>query len=172
MCEPTTILAATAAVLGGVSAYQGAQASKAAFKRNAEYDEKRVTDTMNRGSEEIFAQRLKQAQVRGTQTASLAARGISLASGSAFNLLQDTDYISDLDVSTLASNTERDAWALRERAGANRAAANAINPGLAAATSLLGGAAKTYAYGKEAKLFGGGAPKYKTFDTQPGTGYD
>ena len=154
MCEPATIMFAASAIFGGASAYEGARAEQKSLIRNAEYDEKRAADVMNRGGEEIFAQRLKQAQIRGTQTASFAARGINLTTGSAFNILEDTDYISEMDVRTIASNTERDAWALRERAGANRAAAGAINPALSAATSLLGGAAKTYGAGKDAKLWG------------------
>jgi len=156
MCGPAAIpiMLAVATTVSAASAYKGAQAEKAAFKRNAEYDEQRAKDVNVRGGEEIFQQRLKQAQVRGTQTASLAARGVNLTTGSAFNILEDTDYISDMDVRTIASNTERDAWALRERAGANRMSAGAVDPSFVAATSLLGGAAKTYGAGKDAKLWG------------------
>lgn len=156
MCEPATIMAGAAMVMGAMSAQQSASAQQAALYRNAQYDETRARDVQTRGGEEIFQQRLKQAQIRGAQTASLAARGVDLNSGSAFNILQDTDYISDMDISTIADNTARDAWALRERAGANRAAAGAIDPGMAAATSLLGGAAKVYKFGSDAKIWGGG----------------
>ena len=149
MCEPTTILTAGAAVFGMMGSYDSAKAQKQSLQQNAEYDYMRAEDIIHGGEQSIFAARLKEAQLRGTQVASLAARGIDVGrSGSAMRILSDTSYISNLDVNQIADNASRQAWALRQKAGAEAGSASDISPGVSAFTSLLGGAAsvsKTYA---------------------------
>lgn len=154
MCEPVTIIAAAGVVLNAYSQNQQAKASQdtadfnaAVASNNATLDDFRARDALQRGSEKIFARRLQQAQTIGTQRARLAARGLSLESGSALNILLDTDFIADLDVNTLSNNADKEAWALRQNAGAHRAQsslltaqAKAISPGLATTTTLLSGA--------------------------------
>lgn len=137
-------------------AFDGAQAERAALSYQATLeDEKagmvdeRVRDAYIRGSDQVFRQGLKTAQVRGSQRARFAARGVALNEGSAAAILADTDYFHDMDVRTIADNTEREAWALRQQArsarmGADllRARAGAVNPNMSAASSLLSSGAR------------------------------
>lgn len=157
MCEPVTIIAGVSAAFSAFSAYEGAKADKEAAnfnaavqRNNAARDELRARDAINRGSDKIFARRLKQSQTVGTQRAAFAARGLSLDVGSPLNVLLDTEFIADIDVDTLRHNSDMEAWSLRQDAGAHRAQADlltsqasSISPGLAGFTSLLGGAAQT-----------------------------
>ncbi len=157
MCEPVTIIAGVTAALSAFSAYEGAKADKAAAKfnaavqrNNAARDELRARDAISRGSDKVFARRLKQSQTVGSQRAAFAARGLSLETGSALNILLDTDFIADIDVNTLRNNADKEAWSLRQNAGAHRAQsgllesqAGQISPGFTGLTSLIGGAAQT-----------------------------
>lgn len=158
MCEPVTIAAVT---IGAFSQYQGAKAEKqaarfnaAVSRNNAIIDDQRASDAVRRGGDKVFARRLQQSQTVGAQRARLAARGLSLDSGSALNILLDTDFIADLDVNTIRNNADRESWALRQSAGAHRSQsellksqADSISPGLSLATSLLTGASQFGGFG-------------------------
>lgn len=157
MCNPLLAITAVSATMSAYGAYQGAKADKSAAefnaavqRNNAARDELRARDAINRGSDKVFARRLKQSQTIGTQRAAFAARGLSLDVGSPLNILLDTEFIADIDVNTLRNNADKEAWALRQDAGAHRAQsdllqsqASSIDPGFTGLTSLLGGAAQT-----------------------------
>jgi hypothetical protein len=153
MCN-LMILAAASAGAQAYGAYAGAKAEKEAgsfnaqmLARNAELDQQRARDALIRGEQDIFKRQLETSQTEGSQRAILAARGLSLESGSALNILSDTGYIGRLDVSTLRSNAEREARGLSERAGASyreaeflQRRARRIDPLRQAGLSLLGSA--------------------------------
>lgn len=128
MCEPTTLLIAMQAA-GAASSANAAKAQSASTKAGYEYQaavnrnneqvaEWQAQDAIQRGAQAEQAQRLKVAQLRGTQRAGFAARGVSLDEGSPLAILQDTEYMGQLDVNTIRDNTAKEAWALRNQ-GAN-----------------------------------------------------
>lgn len=154
MCELATI--ATIASIAGTGmqafgAYQTAQSQKSAYayqarvaQNNATMGEWQAQDAMRRGERAEIDQRRKTAQLKGAQTASLAARGLDIGTGSALNILSDTDYLGEIDALTIRDNGRREAWAYRQgaqndanSAGVLRATGNAISPLGAGATSLL-----------------------------------
>lgn len=106
-------------------------------------------DAITRGQSEVQRQGLKVAALKGTQRASLAARGLDLGEGSALDILTDTDFMGKIDANTLEDNAGKEAWAYRTQAsnyGSDaailRQGAGNINPGRSASASLLTGAGK------------------------------
>lgn len=142
------------ALLSGFGAYSKSSSDRAALnyeaqvKENAaQVDDWRAADAVRRGTLTEANARLKAGQVAGTQTANLAARGLDLGKGSAYNILSDTKYMSDVDAATIRDNTAKEAWALRTSAGTERGNADALhkragmeNPLFAFSNSLLTGA--------------------------------
>lgn len=128
-------------------------------KNNAQAAEWQARDAITRGQQDENRHRLKVAQLKGTQRASMAARGIALDEGSALNILDDTDFMGDMDALVIRDNAAREAWAYREKAKGNMAdsflmqgRASAENPGGAALGSLLTSAGNVasswYSYSK------------------------
>lgn len=114
---------------------------------NAKIAEWQAQDALARGSKAEQAQRLKTAQLRSSQRAGFAARGVALDEGSALNILQDTEYMGELDALTIRDNTAKEAWALRNQAAGYssdasmlQSRANTISPSSAAFDTLLTGA--------------------------------
>jgi hypothetical protein len=140
MCNPVVAVMVVSAVMAAKSASDQAKAQKDAANFNAQFDERRAQDALERGKQEVFKSRLKQAQVVGAQRAGLAARGLSLGEGSPLAILTETKYLGDFDAATIQTNAERDAWALRTSAGFEANKARQISPSREAATSLLSNA--------------------------------
>ena len=99
------------------------------------------------GDQQLNNSELRSAQLFGTQRATLAANGVDLGSGSANEVLATTKYMGERDALTIQNNTANQVWGYKTQgqnytseAAADSATANAINPRMAAATSLLGGA--------------------------------
>lgn len=138
-------------VLGAYGAYSRSVADRTALNYQAQVQENaaqvsdwRATDAIKRGTVVESTARLKAGQLAGAQRANLAARGLSLDSGSAYNILADTQYMGDVDAATIHDNTAKEAWALRTSAGVERANADALrkragaeSPGFALTNSLL-----------------------------------
>lgn len=144
MCEPSLVLGFMGLGMQAAGAVGRSQAEARAMSANADIadkqaalDDERAEDALVRGKERIFAKRLTQAQIRGRQKAVLAARGLSLAEGSAFDILEDTDYLSEIDVNTIQTNAEREAWGFRERAKMSRLQAKNLRSGIPS-TLMLG----------------------------------
>lgn len=142
------------AITGATGSYYQSQANQAAYnyqaqvaQNNRQYGEWQAQDAIRRGQIAENVSRSRTAQLRGTQRASLAARGIALDEGSALNILSDTDFMGDLDALMIRDNAAREAWGLREQGksqGADailmRGRANAESPLFSGASSLLAGA--------------------------------
>lgn len=133
-------LQAAGAFTGAFGAYTQSKDNQQALNEQARIVDFQAKDAERRGALTLNKHRLNVAQIKGTQRAALAARGLALDEGSALNILQDTDYLSEVDASTIQDNTAREAWALRTNASQLRSRAAQERPGLAAATSLLSGA--------------------------------
>jgi hypothetical protein len=156
MCDPTLIVGSM--IVGSLATASGAQkqakadkqslqAQAAIERHNAEVAEWQAKDAIARGQVAQNQQRLKTASIAGTQRARFAARGLAVDEGSPLNILLDTEFMGELDARTIADNSEKEAWALRE--GAQNASANAsllqnragaISPSSTFFTSLLGSA--------------------------------
>lgn len=133
---------AVAAALTAFGAYRGAQSNKAALNYQARVAENnavlagyQATDALERGDRAAADTRRKYAGLMGTQRASLAARGLDIADGSANAILQDTAYFGQYDEATVRANAAREAWGYKTRqasfagdAAAYGAQADAINP--------------------------------------------
>jgi hypothetical protein len=116
----------------------------AVARNNAQIDDYRATDALERGALDVNKHQLKVAALKGSQRAAFAARGLALDEGSALNILRDTDYLGDVDAATITDSAAREAWALREQSKGGRANAAMLSsraasesPLRSAATSLL-----------------------------------
>lgn len=119
---------------------------------NARLSESSAQQSLIAGQRQVQAQRLKTAQLKGSQRAALAASGVDLQEGSAANILRTTDVMGEIDADTIEYNAVRAAWGYRTQransiAAATMARANAdsANP-LAAGTASLLGSAGSVAY--------------------------
>lgn len=74
-------------------------------------------------------------QMKGTQRAAMAARGLDLSEGTPANILASTDLMAQTDLETIKQNALQDAWGYRVQAQGY--AAQRKNPQQAAVTSLL-----------------------------------
>lgn len=138
---------AQAAATASQSAKNAYEYQAAVSRNNQKIAEWQAQNAIAQGEEAQIEQRRKIASLKGSQRAGLAAKGLDISSGSALNILTDTDYLGELDVLNIKSNAERNAWAQRVQ-GNNEAAnatllsmrADAENPLLAGAGTLLTGA--------------------------------
>lgn len=171
MCDPVS---ATLAVITAYSAYNQSKAAKQQAEynavvadNNAKMSEYQAADALARGEQEAMAVRRKAAAVKADQRTVMAARGLDIGTGTALDLLDQTDYFGATDVATTRGNAGKEAFALRSQgvnfqtqAAASRAAAGAQNPLLSAAVA----GAQGYATGK---MISGG---FTSPGTTPGGG--
>lgn len=146
-----TIIMGVAAGVSAYGSYQSSKANKAAIAyqsgvtaNNAQIAEWQAQDALQRGATAEQQQRLKTAQLKGSQRARLAANGVALDTGSALNILEDTDYMGEQDALAVGNNARREAWAYRNQAAGLssdatmlRSRSDAESPGLAGFSSLL-----------------------------------
>ena len=151
------ISAATSVVGLGMSAYSSmsqaraqrdsANYNAAVQRNNAQVAEWQAKDSIERGNAALEAHQRKVASLKGSQTASMAARGLSLDEGTPINILSDTDYFGKVDGNTITANAAREAWGYKNQAAGYESAgvlssnqAGNANPGMAAAGTLISGA--------------------------------
>lgn len=150
MCDPV-IMAGASLAMGAMSSYQQSNAAKqsadyqaAVNRNNAQISEWQAQDSIKRGEVAEHQQRLRTKQMKGSQTARLAANGIDISDGSALNILSDTDWMGEQDALNVRDNAAREAYAYRQQ-GANSSAnagllkfkSDSENPLMAAGTSVL-----------------------------------
>lgn len=154
MCAPAAIIAGVGLatqIVGQVkqsqSQKQQAKQQAAVDENNSQFDSWLAGDAIARGRIEENASRQRTAQLKGTQRATLGARGIDLTVGSAEDILSDTDYMGEIDALTIRQNAEREAYGYsRQAAGLAgsadnlRSTAGAISPATAGLSTLLTGA--------------------------------
>lgn len=138
--------------MSALGAYNSAKAQKATLgyeaavaDNNAKIAEYQSKLAIEQGQIAEQNQRLKTANLYGDQRAALAANGVDLGTGSATEILATTKYMGERDALTVRDNAAREAWAFelqaqgyRADAAVDRANADAINPTMAAVSSLLG----------------------------------
>lgn len=151
--------AGTGLQIGGIvnqtiGAYRKSSADKTAYEyqskiasNNAMIADWQANDANYRGK--ITANKVgqKAAQLRGSQEASLAARGLDLGTGSPLDILTNTDFMKTVDMNTAEHNADMEEWGLRQQAlnyranSANlQARADVENPTGSAFSTLLTGA--------------------------------
>ena len=151
MCTIPLAMMVASAAMSAYGAYNTAKGQQQALNYqgqvatvNAKRAEFAAQDAEERGQKEKQIARQRASAMTGAQRASLAARGMDLTTGSALDLLEDTQYFGELDQETIANNTNKEAWSIRARkddytasAAMQRAGAGNISPGLSLATSLV-----------------------------------
>lgn len=134
-----------ASIASGVSSTLGTVSNTISAKRtanvNAGLADQQAQDALARGNDAVFKSQLRTAQLKGTQTATLAAHGVALDQGSALDILTSTDVMGAADAATLKDNASKEAWGDKVQAANYRSQAAADNPWAAGGASLLGGAA-------------------------------
>jgi hypothetical protein len=147
-----------AQALGGAlsvfGTYQAKQAEQEAYQaqarvaeQNAAIERFKAQDAEQRGQAEVARHQLKVAGLKGTQRATLAARGIDVGEGSALEILTDTDLLAAVDIGTIIDNHAKEAWAYRTQADNFTANASLLSkraastsPALSAFGTFLNGA--------------------------------
>lgn len=125
------------------SAADNAQANQ--LTTNAINAEQAAASAVTTGQGEVGNAETKGAQTVASQRAAMAANGIDIdAAGTAQNVQKSTQYVTDQNVQTITANAARAAMGYTQQsqndaanAGAYRAAASAVSPAMAGATSLL-----------------------------------
>ncbi len=125
--------------LSGIGAYTSVVSQQNAAKANAEIAGYRAADAADRGAKTEQAIRMKAAGLKGSQTATLASRGLDLGGGSALDILTGTDYMLESDVATAQDNTAKEIWGYKTQ-GAQYEAAASRSPFLEAGGTFLSGA--------------------------------
>lgn len=164
-------LQAVGGVTSAMGAYSQSKGTKAAYeyqaavnRNNATLAEWQARDAITRGQRSEQTQRLKTAQLKGSQRARLAANGVAVDEGSALNILNDTDFMGEADALTIRDNAAREAWGHRNQAAGYAsdasmlsARAAAESPFKAAAGTLLTSAGSVANSWYRYKTTGGGA---------------
>lgn len=164
MCELMTALTIGSTLLGAAGAIQQGQAASASARytaqvqdMNAQIAERKAKDALERGALEEQRKRQEVAQLRGRQTAALAANGVDLSFGSPLDTIVDTAVLGEMDALTIRTNANRESYDFRveaanQRAGASASRAqgeNALTGSyLNAGGTILAGAGKAYGYSK------------------------
>lgn len=150
------LLQGAGAGMQAYGAYEASKATKGKYKydaqvaiNNARIAEYQAEDALRRGEQTKVAIGLKTGALKGSQRASLAARGIDIGEGSPLDILTSTDYMGGVDTATATTNAEKEAWGHRVRAKNYESeaemlygAADNTNPFAAAAGTLLTGAGR------------------------------
>ena len=139
------------ALSGAFSSYQQGKTRKTIARANARTARMQAEDARKRGHEAEGISRQKTKKLVGTQRANMAAAGIKLTDGSAYDIQQETQDIGELDALTIRNNAARQAFgyqteALNASMEGRFAYQEGINQGL---NSLLTGGLQAYAYGKK-----------------------
>lgn len=170
MCNSTAVMGAQAGGLAysTVGAYYASQAQKSALNGqarladiNAQLSELSAQTALNAGQRQEQSARLKNASVKGSQRASLAANGVALDSDTAVNIVTTTDVIGEIEANDIAANAISTAWGYRAQATnyrndatLKRGQAKGINSGMAAASTFLTGATQIASSHYLAKKYG------------------
>lgn len=148
------VLAISGAINSAIGSYYSTSLQKINLKHQAAMAEinARIAETgaqsaLYQGQQQAGALTLRAGQVKSSQRAAMAANGVDLGEGNAAEVQASTDILKEIDANTINANAVRNAWGLRLQ-GANyqneatmaSASAGAINPGMSAATTLLGSA--------------------------------
>jgi len=134
----------TAAILGGASAFmtisQGYSQKKALeaqadYQRdlsvvNTRFAEAQAEDALARGDEESLLLQREVSKLIGRQRVSAASQGISVDSGTAADMVAETQQLGAMDALRIKNNAWREAWGYKVEAVNTTAAGNLAYSGL------------------------------------------
>lgn len=147
-----TFISAISSLAQGVAGMQAADAQAKAYENQAKVKEAQATQALEKAQMEARLLRERGDRFKGTQRSLLGASGVAVNSGSALDLLADTAYGVESDVSMAKYNAQLEAWGFQTEAANLRGQASmAKSQGkyamlggvLGAGSSLLTGAAMT-----------------------------
>jgi hypothetical protein len=130
VCEPTTIALAATAIAGGLTAkgqYDQGQVAKQVGRNNQIMAEYAAQDAQKRAGEDAIRIQQKAAQIKGSQRATMAAKGLDLGVGTAAELQDQTDFFGATDAATTRDNGNRGAWSARASGAAAKAQGDAAS---------------------------------------------
>lgn len=90
MCEPTTIIAGTMALVSAFASYQQNASQANVYDAQAQAQAEQAHQQVQEGASRAYQERRQARSVGASQNAALAANGVQVAGGSAFNVLADT----------------------------------------------------------------------------------
>lgn len=139
-------------MLNGISSMVGAYSQSQALKAQDEHQIKmakmnealaafNAQITIEKGNEDANALLRKAGQLKGKQKAAFAAQGIDSSSGSAADILRETDTNAAMDALTIRNNAWRQAWGFGVEAANTRLKsdlASAANQNMARNTLVTG----------------------------------
>lgn len=128
--DPSMMMAAGMGV-SAISSLQGGIAQSSALKQQADWQagqldynarlgELRAADATDRGSKAAGLRMNQGRQQVGSQKASLASQGVSVSSGSAADILDQTRTVSEQDAARIKSNAWQEAWGFKTQADNDR----------------------------------------------------
>ena len=123
MCSPTLVVTAISAVSTVAQGYAAKQKDKydnSVAQYNTRVQENQATMTANKGVQAENAQRQRTAQLIAQQRAQIGANNISLNSGSASSLIQDTSMLGEMDALQIKSNYTQRVGSLGQQANLTR----------------------------------------------------
>lgn len=134
------VTSAAATAMSAYSSYQQQKTAAGVARNNAQIAEYQAKDAEARGEKEAQDIARRASLLKGTQRATMAARGLDLTSGTPADLIEQTDFFASIDQATARTNARKEAWGKRAMGANYRAEAAGYSPLLSAGTSLLGGA--------------------------------
>jgi len=146
-------LAIASAVMSARAAYVQSSTNKKIATNNRIIAEQQAADATKRGETAAQESVRKARAIASAQRAAFAARGVDL-SGTAADIVNQTDFFGQSDAVTSRDNAAREAWGFRARAAGFQGQANASNPWESAGGSLLSSAPAV-----ASKWYGTGAGK-------------
>jgi len=139
-----------------VGSYYSALGDKRALQLQSQMADRNALHAASAGEEQASNVLQRGAQMMSTQRANMAANGVDLTEGSPAAVVASTDVMRQIDANTTINNAMQEAFGYRAEATTKRAAADAISPGMAAATTLIDQASKVasqYTMGKRMGLY-------------------
>jgi len=100
----------TMSVLSAVQTQQANEFNSDVAKNNAKQSEQQAQLTLEQGREQERLQRLRTAQVKGSQRASYSASGVVVDQGSALDTIFDTTQKGEYDALTMRQNSAYQAY--------------------------------------------------------------
>jgi len=147
-----TFISAISSLAQGVAGMQAADAQAKAYENQAKVKDAQATQALEKAQMEARLLRERGDRFKGTQRSLLGASGVAVDSGSALDLLADTAYGVESDVSMTKYNAQLEAWGFQTEAANLRGQASMaksqgkyamLSGVLGAGSSLLTGAAMT-----------------------------
>lgn len=135
------VAAVVSLVVGAVGTVANISAQQDAAEQQKEIADQQAKDTLEQGRQEAADIRRRAALFKKTQEAQLAGSGVKLGTGTAADLLTETDRLAEMDVLKVLKNSSNEANYLRM--GGKLAASKASSAALGSGLSFFGSALNT-----------------------------